>query len=374
MNIDERDDITITLLHYFVTELDYEPLVVHGVKDEMWLQNVNQPYAIIRIVKSYIHNDEQLKFDYFKSLKVMRKMRAKTLTWNLKILNIYLDLGESVRPEASKHIDSVNLSTRDSIKTNKFLKEHYPGIAKSINKDKKEIIDFIDKTNDINRKTEARNAKLDKIFNRKEPMITYGLIAINVLIFLMMAMTTTMDVNRIFAQFGNSLAGFMAGEYYRLFTAAFLHSNILHIAFNGYALYILGTAVENYFGKKKMLAIYFLSVLTASLLSLVFLPSPISVSVGASGGVFGLFGAYIYFAYKYRVYMAGAIRQQILPILMINFALSLMPGIDMAGHVGGLAGGALAAYAIGTSEDKGNIHGIIMLGGLIIFMIAMLIS
>ena len=77
------------------------------------------------------------------------------------------------------------------------------------------------------------------------------------------------------------------------------------------------------------------------------------ISVGASGAIFGLFGALLYFGYNYRGYIGSIIRSQILPIVMYNLIIGLfIPGIDMWGHVGGLIGGVIVANMLGTIENK----------------------
>ena len=96
----------------------------------------------------------------------------------------------------------------------------------------------------------------------------------------------------------------------------FLHADIIHIMCNMYALYVVGPRVEDFFGKRKYLLIYFLSGLSGSLLS-VGLNSDVA-SVGASGAIFGLFGALLYFGYSYRGYVGAMVKSQILPVVFLN--------------------------------------------------------
>jgi len=65
--LNNNDEMVIKLLHYFITEKGYSPIVLHGAKDEIWLENLTGNYQIVRIVSNYIHNDEQLNFDLFKT-------------------------------------------------------------------------------------------------------------------------------------------------------------------------------------------------------------------------------------------------------------------------------------------------------------------
>ena len=108
---------------------------------------------------------------------------------------------------------------------------------------------------------------------------------------------------------------------------------------------------KDFFGKWKFLLIYFLSGISASLLSISLNDNVISA--GASGAIFGLFGALIYFGYNYRGYIGNIIKSQIMPIVIYNLLIGFfIPGIDMYGHIGGLIGGLLTANMLGTIENK----------------------
>ena len=152
-------------------------------------------------------------------------------------------------------------------------------------------------------------------------------------------------------------------EYYRLFTAMFMHGNILHLLFNMYALYVIGTQLESFIGKAKYLIVYIFSGLTASLLSLAFL-SDNAISIGASGAIFGLMGALLYFGYHYRVYLGNVMKSQIIPLIILNLLLGfMMTGIDNAAHIGGLIGGFLILMALGIkykSKTSERINGTII--------------
>ena len=129
-------------------------------------------------------------------------------------------------------------------------------------------------------------------------------------------------------------------EWYRLFSVALLHDTSstlpFHLAFNMMALHQLGTPLEYVFGKTKFLVIFLFSLLTGSLLS-TFLMAPSGYSIGASGAVFGLFGAFI--AVGNRI---GVEVKSIYAIVAINFAIGFtIGGVDWHAHLGGLIGGYL---------------------------------
>ncbi len=117
-----------------------------------------------------------------------------------------------------------------------------------------------------------------------------------------------------------------------------------------YALYLIGTQLETFIGKWKFLGIYFSSMIAGNLMSAVL--SSNTVSVGASGAIFGLLGAMLYFGYYYRVYLGSVMRSQILPVVLFNLLLGfIVPGIDFAAHIGGLVGGLLTAMAFGIGNN-----------------------
>jgi len=131
----------------------------------------------------------------------------------------------------------------------------------------------------------------------------------------------------------------------------FLHGGMMHIFLNMYSLYVVGPRVEDFFGKWKYVVIYLISGISGGLLSVAF--NSDVVAIGASGAIFGLFGALLYFGYNYRGYIGAIIKSQILPIVIYNLLLGFfISGIDMWSHVGGLIGGIISSYLLGTIENK----------------------
>ena len=89
----KSDDLVVmNLLNYFITEQNYNPMIIHGINDEIWLENLNNDYKIIRIVSHHIHNREQLDFDKFKLNKIVKQVKKKTFSFKVKVLNIYTDI------------------------------------------------------------------------------------------------------------------------------------------------------------------------------------------------------------------------------------------------------------------------------------------
>lgn len=370
-SLNKKDIITMKLLHYFITEENYSPVVLHGAKNEIWLENMDNDYKIVRIVSNYIHNNEQLDFDIFKTKRIVKSIKKKTLNVNMPVLSIFIDLGDNVKLREEKDIDLVYLENEKDIKKYDFLYKHFPDLDKKLTFKEKGMNLFLKITEDINKKNVEEARRVEEIFKPKFPIVTYVLIGINVAIFLigMLFGLNNVFIN-LFANYGPYVVD---GEYYRLITSAFIHANILHIAFNMYALYLLGSQAESFFGKWKFLIIYLLSAISGSLLSI--LLNQGSVSVGASGAVFGIMGALLYFGYNYRVYLGNTLVKEIIPVILINLAFGFMlTGVDNYAHIGGLVGGITTAMAVGLTTRSGKtdkLNGIIITILLFAFLIFM---
>ena len=373
--ITKSDEIVMKLLHYFITEKGYNPIVLHGAKDEIWLENLNSDYKIVRIVSNYIHNNEQCDFDLFKTKKIVKKIQKTTFSLNMNALSIFINLGENVNiKETYKNIDIVNLKEFDDIKQYKTVMEVFPDIIKKSKIKEKGMELFFKLTSEINKKNEQEGIKAEEIFKPKKPIITVSLIIINVIVFILMYIfgKGSQDAFTLikFGAFQKELI--LGGEYYRLITSAFLHIGIFHLLFNCYALYVIGRQLESFLGKIKFLIIYFVSALCGSLMSMIF---PISISAGASGAIFGLLGSLLYFGYNYRVYLGTVLKSQIIPLILINLIFGFMvSGINNAAHIGGLIGGILITMSLGIkykSKKSEQINGIVLLSIFLGFLIYM---
>ena len=175
---------------------------------------------------------------------------------------------------------------------------------------------------------------------------TNFLIAVNVLAYIWeVASGTRFDSNYSLIDHG-ALYGplVMQGQWWRIVTGGFMHGGIFHIALNMFALYQLGMFVEAALGAPRMLAIYAISLVGGGLAVVYY--SPNDVTVGASGAIFGLFGALL--AIGVRLGSRGrALIASVLPVLVLNLAFTFaVPFISKAGHLGGLACGFLAGLAL----------------------------
>ena len=370
----EKNVITMKLLHYFITEKNYNPIILQGVDNEIWLENLNSDCEVVRIVSGYIHNDEQFDFDVFKTKRILKKIKKKTFTFNLNVLSIFLDMGENIKEELNKdsHLMCVKVNDEADIKKSSIIKKVFPDLSDKMKFSEKGLELFMKITGDINKHNKEDASKLESVFKSKVPYITYFLIAVNI-IFYVVPMLLGSDVYQYiidaYCIHGPSIR---AGQYYRLLTGIFLHGSIVHLLFNCYALYVIGSQLESYLGKVRYLIIYLFSAVTASLFSMIFNSNP---SIGASGAIFGLMGALVYFGYHYRVYLGNVLKSQIIPLILFNLLIgALSTGIDNFAHIGGLIGGLLITSALGIkykSSTSQMVNGWILSAiylGFIIFM------
>lgn len=359
IDLDDKNVIVMKLLHYFITEKNYNPIILQGAENEIWLENMDEDYKIVRIVSNYIHNNEQFDFDMFKTKRIVKKIKKKTFTFDINTLSLFLDLGDNVSLSSSKKLENINIKEENDLWKSNVIKSFFPDLSKKLKFNEDGVQLFVKITNDINEHNKEDAKKVEDVFKIKYPLITYALIILNILLYFVPLLTNSYDslVNNfcIYAPL------IRVGEYYRLFTGAFLHANILHLAFNCYALYIIGSQLESFIGKTRYIIVYFFSILTASLFSMVFSSAP---SIGASGAIFGLMGSLVYFGYHYRVYLGNIIKSQIIPLIVINLAIgALSSGIDNAAHIGGLIGGCLITVALGIkykSTTSEKINGIVL--------------
>ena len=185
------------------------------------------------------------------------------------------------------------------------------------------------------------------------PVVTYTLIAINVLMFVVQTASPVLE--RALVLWPPAVAD---GEWWRIFSSAFLHYGIAHIMFNMWALWVVGPPLERWLGRARFLSLYVLSALGGGVL--VYLLSALnSATAGASGAIFGLFGATFVVGKRLNMDVRGVVTL-IAINLAFTFVLPLLSHqqISWQGHIGGLVTGAAVAwlYAYTPSERAGSLH------------------
>ncbi|TFV55060.1 rhomboid family intramembrane serine protease [Mycobacterium sp. PS03-16] len=212
----------------------------------------------------------------------------------------------------------------------------------------------------------ARTQFGGRLTGSTQPVLTYGLIAVNVLAFILQSASG--EAYRAFVLWAPAVAD---GEWWRLVTSAFLHYGLMHLLFNMWALYVVGPPLEMTLGRLRFGALYGLSALGGSVL--VYLISPLnSATAGASGAIFGLFGAMFVVARRLNLDIRG-IAAIIVLNLVFTFVYPLISsqGISWQGHIGGLVTGALVAavFAYAPAARRNLVQGGAAVAVLALFLV-----
>ncbi len=191
---------------------------------------------------------------------------------------------------------------------------------------------------------------MEQIRGRKALFTTIFLV-FNILVYVAMEMSGgTTNPSVLLAWGAKSNAAIDAGEWWRSVTPVFIHIGLLHLGFNSYALWIIGQQVEKLYGSARFVILYVLLGIAGVAGSYAY--SPVSLSAGASGAIFGLFGVLLVFGYRNRgnvpAFLGRAVGRGILPIILINLVIGFMiPMIDNAAHIGGLVAGIVLGSVMG---------------------------
>jgi len=259
--------------------------------------------------------------------------------------NIYILVSDSELDEGQdeKNQQINNLLQKPLIRVNLFKNE----VNYSQNVNLEVVQDLVSVMNNNN-----LHSRSEKIMLQDKPIITIGIIAINVIVYVVTAYLSLIAGGSIFNSDTNVLVSLGAkvnslitgGEYYRLVTCMFLHGGLVHVAVNMYSLYAIGPMVEKVYGKTKYIVIYMISGICASIFSYTF---STDISVGASGAIFGLLGAVLVYAIKYKSKTGSAFIKNILSVIFINiFIGATLPNIDNYAHVGGLLSGMIVSFLV----------------------------
>ena len=186
----------------------------------------------------------------------------------------------------------------------------------------------------------------------RNPLIkpTVFLVAVNVLVYVYTSLAGGSFIQTgddVLTQLGQYNLYVFAGRYWQLLTSMFVHVDIMHIGLNMFFLLIFGLRVEDFFTSEEYFAVYLLSGLAGNILTLFFLPI-YTVSAGASGAIFGIYGAGI-------IYMQKAYGQSIVGALFFAFLflmLSTGVGVNIVAHFGGLAVGLIIGYVLAESHRQ----------------------
>ncbi|WP_162297848.1 rhomboid family protein [Halalkalibacillus sediminis] len=212
--------------------------------------------------------------------------------------------------------------------------------------------------------------KFEEIFQFGKTKWTFVLIIINLIVFFLMetqgSSTNSLHLIDWGAKYNYAIS---EGEIWRFLTSMFLHIGIFHLMMNMIALYFLGEITEKIYGSKRFLFIYFLAGFTGGIASYA---TNDAVAAGASGAIFGLFGALLFFGLHYKELFFQTMGRSLLIIIGINIVFGLaVPQIDNGAHIGGLIGGFIASQIIHLPKKTEGTKQVVAIIGLITLMSAM---
>ncbi|MDX8341826.1 rhomboid family intramembrane serine protease [Rossellomorea sp. YZS02] len=345
--------------HHLVEYKEYRILNLSQNQDEIWLENSRVKEAnIIRIVKRDLDWGNWVKRDLEMTTVNGEKIRKSLGKRQLTIKNLYISTyppvdGDpdllrvpvehrktKVQPMLLHGEKSVEMLKGDPL-FNEGEWELPPEILEA-------NVDWIKNMTLTSSKRQVQKER--QLFERGKPFFTYFFIAVQVIMFLILELNGGSKDPETLIEYGAKYNPLMIeGEWWRLVTPIFLHIGLLHLLMNTLALYYLGMAVEKMFGRTRFVVIYLLSGVTGTLASFLFTSN---LSAGASGAIFGCFGALLYFGVLHPSTFFRTMGPNIIGVILLNLALGFsLPGIDNAGHLGGLIGGFLVAGIVSLPHN-----------------------
>ena len=211
---------------------------------------------------------------------------------------------------------------------------------------------------------------MNQLFDKKYP-VTSSLLLLTTGVFLSMLLLRGFDYESVQTvyDFGGVLGAEIQvdpSQSWRLLAAMFVHIGLQHFVLNMLTLYFLGRIAEDLFGSKAFLALYLLSGLMGNLFVLVF--SPEVVAAGASTALSGLFATIVSLRFIARSPYIRYLSQRYTALILINILFSFMPGISLAGHLGGLVGGGILAFVFPVYGERDSVKKTWRLGALLLYI------
>ncbi|MBS4176342.1 rhomboid family protein [Lederbergia citrea] len=375
----ERENFLFWRLAYFlIAESGYRIIRITEDHSEIWFENIkNKNARMLRMVRSDLDWANWVERDKQMVAVQADKLRKQLFARNLNMLNIYVTSHPPIDADEDyleKQIIAGQGKTKLStiVLTRQNYSQSFLKIGETLGK--QPMFDIQNDYDDaeiymlsqgVLKKAAQQENEDRQLFEFTKPLFTYIFIAIQVLVFFILEAnggSTNMETLVKYGAKYNPLI--IEGEWWRFITPIFLHIGFLHLVMNTLALYYLGSAVEKMFGHWRFLGIYLFSGFTGALASFIFSEN---ISAGASGAIFGCFGALLYLGFAYPQLFFRTMGMNVIVLIIINLIFGFtVPGIDNAGHIGGLIGGFLSTGAVHFPKKRN-------LKGQAIFLCAMVI-
>ncbi|VEF47800.1 rhomboid protein membrane-associated serine peptidase [Bacillus freudenreichii] len=342
------------LANYFIIDLDYRLVHMDQEENEIWIETVrNKSVNLIRIFAEDIDWANWLKRDIQQTGTRAEEIRKQFLKKEFTVLNIYVSKYPPVDDyeyviQQPYDVQGGKTRVKTLLMANGLLEDSFQQIAVIFNRSfqfqpqypyDEALIQGLKEA--ALQKANSREREEKELFENGKPFFTYLFVAAQLLMFFILESNGGSTNVETLVKYGakyNPLI--LTGEWWRFFTPIFLHIGLLHLMMNTLALYYLGSAVEKIFGRLRFLWIYLFSGFAGSVASFVFTSN---LSAGASGAIFGCFGALLYMGVVNPRLFFRTIGMNVIVVIIINLIFGFtVSGIDNAGHIGGLIGGFLA--------------------------------
>ncbi|MGV3464841.1 MAG: rhomboid family intramembrane serine protease [Heyndrickxia sp.] len=359
-----QDFLFWRLAYFFIVEKKYRLIQISEDYREIWMEDTSNKNAqIIRMLRYDLDWGNWLKRDAEHTCIQAEKLRKHFIKRKLNVLNIYV----STYPP----VDDYQSILKSPLAINKGKTILYNRLIESTNVDNgiQQISSFIQQPISISLNEHYEDADVNylrdtvltdavsrsqaerQIFDNGKPFFTYILLGIQVIVFLLLEMmggsSNTQNLIRFGAKYNPLI---IEGQWWRFITPIFLHIGVIHLLMNSLALYYLGPTIERIYGRLRFLIIYLIAGFTGTLASFLFSSS---VSAGASGAIFGCFGALLYLGAVYPKLFFRTMGTNVIVVIIINLVFGYsVSGIDNFGHIGGLVGGFLAAAIVHFPRKK----------------------
>ncbi|WP_280768441.1 rhomboid family protein [Salipaludibacillus daqingensis] len=380
-------------LHHLIHREGMRLIHLNEQDEVAWIEDDRrEPYQIIRLAHKNYDWSIQLKKDMDRTLEKAKQVRKSLGLRQANVINVilaaYLPVDDYERftsqalplTAGGKNQYRTILIPMDDLKNRFFplatewkLANMPTYSAESyIEENEQEEILLQTLKHTVKTSMKKREEKERGIFLYGKPLFTFVLLGIILTIFASIEAVGSTTSTLTLVEFGAKFDPYILdGEWWRFFSAMFLHIGFLHLFMNSLALFYLGGAVERIFGTSRFILIYFIAGFIGSVSSFVFNDN---VSAGASGAIFGCFGALLYFGLIHKRLFFRTMGMNVIVILAINLAFGfIVPMVDNGAHIGGLVGGFAASAIVGLPHQKGVLKKVIAMGLSIILTITLLL-
>ncbi|QSS98959.1 rhomboid family intramembrane serine protease [Pontibacillus sp. ALD_SL1] len=339
----------------FISSHDFEVIHIDRERREVWLEkNKGKSTDIIRL--------KQQTFDWSNHLQrdqdvVAEKVKHLTKTLMGREVNVHSIYISQFPPVDDWERDPVHIKAKKTVRMYTYFvlqrerEQSLEDVYESLNiqedpfppEGEEEMEGQVPNLRRaVDQAIEANIKNQQAVLSHGKPILTYLFIAMNILMFVVLELNGGSQDTSTLIEYGAKFNPLIVeGEWWRIVSSMFLHIGIAHILLNMLALYYLGNAVERMFGSVRFFAIYFVSGIIGGLASFALSQN---VAAGASGAIYGLFGALLFFGLIYKKLFFRTMGSSIIGILIINIVFSFaIPQVDIGAHLGGLVGGFLAS-------------------------------